>query len=129
MPARHEEQDQRQADHEGRRDHRQDGDHLEEARQRKSRPGGDQREGEAEKGGEDADHQRLDERIPRHPTAAPAGETGETPDRGVGDLAGEEGEIGHPGVVLERGDQDADDRVADEDQDRAADGDQRGDGE
>ena len=110
-----EQQDQRKADHEGRRDDRQHAQDAQEPLVPEARAGRDEREGKAERRRPDADEKAEKERVPGDPAAQLRGQAVEAPDRPVAELGDELAEREIALVVLDRADQDRRDGKEDED--------------
>ena len=114
-----EQQDQREADDEGWRDDRQNGQHPEQRLHPHARAQCHQREGEPEQRGQHADQRRLRHGVPCHAAASPAGDAVEAPDRRAEQFLREQHGREAAIVVADRGGQDAEHRIEHEQRDQS----------
>ena len=114
-PCAAEQQRQRQADDEGRRDDRQDGEEPQALLESESRPGCHESEGKTEKGRAGRGHDRKKEGSPRDTAASFADHAVQAPDGGINDVAEKAVWIEGTVEVLEGSDKHAGDRIEDKD--------------
>ena len=120
-----EQQDQGQADHEGRRDDRQHRQDPQGPLQAKAGARGDQGEGQAEQGRAQAGQHRQQQRVPGDPALHGLAQAAQAPDLAVEELAEEDGGGVGAVLVLQRAGHDVEDREEDEGPDQ---GDDQADG-
>ena len=109
-----EQQDDREADHEGRGDDRQDRQHAQEPLRPEAGTGDDQRKGQAEQRRAGPGQHREQQRIPGDAAPRTGREAAEAPDPRIHELGEEQGGCESPLVVLERAEEHAERRVEDE---------------
>src|SRR5690606_9608813 len=113
-----EQQDQREADDEGRRDDRQDGEEPQPLLEAEAGSGRDQRENEAEDGRAQGGDDREEEGAPGNAATPGVDDAVEAPDRRVDNVPQEAVRLERAVEVLERADEHADQRIEYENRDQ-----------